>query len=215
MEKPNRPDSTPASGDLIGAAAAEFEAAIAEISVDPRDIPRGAVSRIRATPSWPTLDRERQAATLVRSFLESITELIRNDDRPALRRLTADMEERCRRLAIPERNPTFAEEIERVGGILRAKSWAPEEVHGLERFWRDGDRFTEIQISSIKFGDRMVSRREVRAMLHGRRPNGHSIGPCTADQVAEFEAREEAALRLEKQNQERRALGQEPTHREW
>jgi hypothetical protein len=73
MEKPNRPDSTPAPGDFIGAAAADFEAAIAEISVDPRDIPRGAINPIRAT-RYPTLDRERQAATLVRSFLESITE---------------------------------------------------------------------------------------------------------------------------------------------
>jgi hypothetical protein len=104
------------------------------------------------------------------------------------------MGERCRRLSIPERQRSFMEEVERCWPTLRAASWSTEEVDALKRVWQDGDRFTDIGISSVQLSDRTVLRSEVRKLL-------------TVSGRDDSARREREALQLEAENQERVARG--------
>ena len=143
----------------------ELEKGLSAI-LSPQDKAR-AVWKRNIRRAYPAPDRARQAARLLADSRSRVLELLDHADLTGLARELYDVDERCRRLSIPERQPSFAEEFERVWPTLRAANWSPEEARGLEHFWQDGDRFTDIQISLVKFGDRTITRREIRATLHG------------------------------------------------
>ena len=196
------------SGTVIRAAAADCEAGRAAIrhSIDPTEIASAARTRI-AELKFPTAEREHAAAALLISRSEALDELICNGaDLNTIRRHAREMEEDCRRLTIPEKPPTFQDEMRRLGDIFRGASWSQDEAHGLAGFFRSGDRISGITITSVKLGDREILRSDVRKRLPGL------VSPAQLDQ---FEERERDALQLEAENKERRAQGQNTIHRQW
>ena len=116
------------------------------------------------------------------------------------------MEETCRRLTIPEKQPSFSEEMYRTQDFFRQASWSAEEMDGLKAFFRTGDRVRGVTIVSVKLGDREVKRSDVRAMLKGL------VSNVRLDQV---ERQEQEALQLRADNEERRTRGLGPIHRHW
>ncbi len=192
---------------LIRAAVAEADAATAALSIDPRDIVRAARGRI-ADMTYPTPEREHQAARIVASRAKSIDELICHSggDLTAIRRAAGEMEEACRRLTIPEKLPSFSEEIYRTHAFFQQASWSGEEIDGLKAFFHSGDRISGITISSVKLGDREVKRSDIRTMLKGLVSNA---------QLDQAERQEREALQLQAQNEERRTRSLGPIHRHW
>ncbi len=185
---------------IIRAAVAEADAATAALTIDPREIVRAARARVARMP-FPTPDRERQAAHEIAS--KSIDQLILNgNDLSTIRQAVGEMEERCRRLAIPEKAASFEEELARMEPVLRQASWLPEEIDGLKRLWGSGGRINAVTVTSVKVGDREILRSEIRKTLEG-------------SAAENSKNREREALQLEAENKERRARGEEPRHREW
>jgi hypothetical protein len=189
---------------VIKAAAAECDAKTAALRqlLDPIEIACAARARIAQMP-FPTPDRERQAAREVDSKSKSIDELIRSGaDLHTVWRAIGELEENCRRIAIPEKAPSFQEEIARTEPVLRQASWMAEEIDALSRFWGSGGRINTVTIKSVKVGDREILRSEVRKKLAG-------------DVAEASERQEREALQLEAENKERKALGGPLRHREW
>jgi hypothetical protein len=189
---------------VIKAAAAECDAKTAALrqSLDPTEIACATRARIAQMP-FSTPDRERQAAREVSSRSKSIDDLIRSGaDLHTIRRAVAELEENCRRLAIPEKTPSFEEEIARTEPVLRNASWMPEEIDALGRLWGSGGRISAVSITSVKVGDREILRSEVRKNL-------------MASAAEESRQREREALELEAENKERKARGEPTRHREW
>ncbi|MGB8414428.1 MAG: hypothetical protein WCE23_16555 [Candidatus Binatus sp.] len=199
VENSQAPENT-----VIKAAAAECDAKTAALRqlLDPIEIACATRARIAQMP-FSTPDREREAAREVESRSKLIDELIRSGaDLHTIRRAVGEMEENCRRLAIPEKTPSFEEEIARMEPVLRNASWMPEEIDALARVWGSGGRINTVTIKSVKVGGREILRSEVRKKLAG-------------DVAEASERQEREALELEAENKERKARGEPTRHREW
>ena len=202
-------NQAPESGTVIRAAAADRDAETAALrrSTDPIEIACAARSRIVAEMKFPTPERERAAAALLISRSKVLDELIYNGvDLNYLRRRVGELEEDCRRLSIPEKPPSFQDEMRRLVESFRGASWSQNEAHGLEAFFQSGDRISGITISSVMLGDRKILRSDVRKKLRG------SVSSVQLDQ---FEKREAEALQLEAENADRQRRGLNTIHRQW
>lgn len=194
-------NQAPETGIVIRAALAEAEAATAAVEIDPREIPRAAYSRI-ARMSFPTPERERQAARIVAGHVPRINELIRNgSDRGSICREVAAMEEACRRLTIPEKAIGFQDMLRMSIGQLLNMSWSTEEAETLRYLWRDGDRLSGegITPSGVQLTNRKITRAQVRDEMAKR---GWSKGV-----LAQHAAVEKERLRIDAENVERAKLG--------
>jgi len=152
---------------------------------------------------YPTADRARQAVRALADALPRVLRMIETGDYSGLVRLLGEVDEECRRLAIPEKNPSYEDQLRdgvalRLGGL----GWISEELDALKLFWRGGDRFTDTGISSVRFNDRTVLRCEVRARLRG-------------DARPASERNEREALLHQAANVDRVARGESPSHRSW
>jgi hypothetical protein len=184
--------------------AAEYEAEIPEISVDPRDVPLAAVRRI-AKLRFPSLVAESATASIVRDS-KRFEGLIRNRDWDTLNSGVADMESGVKRLTIPAPAPTFEDQLREYVGTFLQMSWTSHEYDALRGLWRPDDRISEIGISSVKLGDRMAKRAEVRERLKNF---------CTNAQLDQMARQEKEAIELEAENRLRSARGEERRHRSW
>lgn len=204
----NNEAQAPENGTLVKAMATDCDEATERLrqARDPIEIVKAARARIAAL-KFPTPERERAAAGNMASHSKMIDELIRNGaDLNTLRSKVFEMEEACRRLSIPEKAPSFQEELYRTHPVFQQASWTAEEIDGLKRFFRDGDRISAIRVSSVKLGDRKVTRREVREKLKGI---------LTAAHIEGLEKREAAAIQHERDNDARRERGEGTHHRQW
>ncbi len=190
-------------GTLIGAACAEYETAIPEIVVDPREVPLAMERRVKKL-QFSNLAREREVAALMLTSLPQITELIERRQYDELDRAVAELESRIMRLTIPERVLSVQEQANKAREIFRARSWTDEEVDGLGRWFNRSAQISEIGVSSVKVGDDLVTRAEIRSKLL-----------CTKARLFEMEGREKEAIELEASNRERKQRGEAPYHRQW
>jgi hypothetical protein len=200
----NKPsDSTPAAGAFIKSVAAEFEVALDQISVDPRDLPRWAIARI-VKFNYPTPERERHAAQSVRGYYPQIERLIVAGDLSGLERIVAEMEDVCRRLSIPERPKNFHEQLRELIGYFYNASWSIEETEAVRYLWRHGENLGAITPSSVKCGARTVTREEVRAEM-AKRGVSHEF-------LREKAEIEKHRTEIDAKNVERRARGEGAIH---
>jgi hypothetical protein len=189
-------------GTLIGAAVTDAIEAVADLIVDPREYVRVELGELLKRYRYPTLEKERQAAHCLRGFLPRIEELVKFADIRSLAQVLGDLQERCRRIAIPDRVPTFHDDYrERVRGFLDM-SWSIEEAEAVRHFCQPGDRIGEITPSSVKLGNREIARAEVREALAAR---GWLKGRLA--QLAEIERNR---IRVDANNRERAAKGLAP-----
>jgi hypothetical protein len=185
---------------VIKAACAECDEATARLRqlIGPIEVVRATRARVSAL-KFPTPERERSAAQIVAGHSKPIDELIRNSaDLNSIRSKCWEMEQACRRLTIPEKAPSFSDELHRTHNTFRQASWSEEEMDGLKASFHDGDRINAIAISSVKLGEREVLRSDVRGMLKGLVTNAR---------LDEIERRERDALQFEAENKHRRKTG--------
>lgn len=190
-------------GTLIGAACAEYETEIPEIVVDPREVPLAMERRV-AKLRFPNLARESEAAALLRSSKPQFKELIKRRQYDELDRAVAEVESRIMRLTIPERVLSVQEQANKAHAIFRARSWTDEEIDGLGRWFNRSAQISEIGVSSVKVGDDVVTRAEIRTKLL-----------CTKARLFEMERQEKEAIELEASNRERKQRGEGLYHRQW
>jgi hypothetical protein len=86
-------------------------------------------------------------------------------------------------------------------------SWTNEEIEALKWFrTSDDDEASEASVSSIKIGDRLVTRAQIRERLRGNISNAR---------LSECERREKEAVELERENSYRRERNESTVHRQW
>jgi hypothetical protein len=97
-------------------------------------------------------------------------------------------------------NPTFFVRLTRM-------SWTNEEIEALKWFRTgDDDEASEASVSSIKIGDRLITRAQIRERLRGNISNAR---------LHECEQREKEAVELERENNYRRERNESTVHRQW
>lgn len=143
---------------------------------------------------------------MVRSFRPKIKDLIGNRQFDALKRTVSEMEAKANDLTVPEPTLSVSEQVSKFRRSFQEKSWTSEETDGLRWFGRVGDKVSEIGVSSVKIGDQVVTRSQVREKL-GRH--------CTNAHLRQMECQEKEALDLEANNRERKERGENPYHRQW
>jgi hypothetical protein len=197
------------AGVLIGEAQAEYELDIGDIQIDPREKVLAMV-RYVAKLRFASLGREREAAQFLRQRKPRLADLIKRHEHAALDQAIDEILRHIDRLNVPEprpnlltnllRNPTFF-------GQLRQMSWTNEEIEALKWFrTADEDEASEASVSSIKIGDRLVTRAQIRERLRGYISNAR---------LHECEQREKEAVELERENSYRRERNESTVHRQW
>lgn len=189
------------SGALVGAAFTALYETVAELIVDPREIVRIAAERLTKL-SYPTAQKERQAAGVIRSSEPRITELVMDGDIPGLRRLLGDIAERCRQLTMPDPVPSFQDDFRECIHLFLNSSWSINEAEAVRYFSRHGDRIGKITPSTVQLGDRVITRAECREALA---KGGYS--PARLAQLAEIERRR---IAVDAENVERAKRGEGP-----
>jgi hypothetical protein len=154
------------SGTIIKAVAAECDEATARLEIDPRELARIVRGRIVAL-NYPTPEREREAAVCMRGRSKRIDELI-HDGAPLTKIYDelGTMEQLCQNLTAPIPVPGVDDQIRSAFSEFLSLSWDTAEVEGLRRFAKfakHGERVRDITISSVKIGDREITRAQVRA----------------------------------------------------
>jgi hypothetical protein len=195
------------AGVLIGAAQAEYETDIGNIVIDPRELVLEKTSRWAAKLKYPSLGREREAAAVLIGYKKSFVELIQRRQWDAIDRLIGEVQKKIAALTTPEKKIGIIEQLSRFHKGLAALSWTVEEIEALKWFrTTDEDEASEASISSIKIGDSLVTRRQVRERLRGSVSNAR---------LRECERREDEALKLERENSCRRERNELTVHRQW
>jgi hypothetical protein len=154
------------SGTIIKAVAAECDEATARLEIDPRELALIVRGRIVAL-KFPNLEREREAAGCMRSRSRHIDELI-HDGAPLMKIYgeLGTMEELCQNLTAPIPVAGVDDQIRAAFSEFLKLSWDSAEVEGLRtfaKFAKHGDHVSDITISSVKIGDREITRAQVRA----------------------------------------------------
>jgi hypothetical protein len=197
MSKNERPEELEA-GALMGGLLAEQEATVPELKINPCELWLATMRRIGAL-RYPTIAQERIAVKNVRNFFPTIKQLILDFDLVGLRALAWKIEENCKKIAEPEREPDFWDDYRSCVQDFYKASWSAAEADALRyvvvvnnRFPKD--RIYEITPSSVKIGDRIVTRTQVRAELKAR--------DWSNVQLAQFERMEQDRLRVDELNAE-------------
>jgi hypothetical protein len=196
-------DAQPDQAAAVAAVLAEIDTEIDGALSDPHKIWREWAGRAARLP-YPTPERSQAAMALLRRHKDRVFELVANDEVKELRRLIGQLDRQLVALTIPQRAPSFEDQVERLMATFRNDSWSSEEVDGIKNLWIEGADIVEIGISGVTLKlaggqDRKITRAEIRAELaaYGLAKNRlqrlEEREKAALDEAAERAAREESA----------------------
>jgi hypothetical protein len=139
--------------------------------------------------------------------MKSFVELIETRQYDAIYRLIGEVQKKVSALTVLEKRIGVFDQLGNtaVFNELREASWTIEEIEGIRHFAKQGDRadqLSDITVSSLKIGDRLVTRAEIRASLKGFITNARLV---------QAERQQKEAIDLENENRWRKERGEQPS----
>jgi hypothetical protein len=191
--------------ERIGKTRDPREEARTVIVIDPREELLQMVRRVAKLP-FPSRTREREATAILLNWKARFSDFIKHKQYSELVRAIADVERQINALTKPARVSSLREQANKLHAVFEAKSWTSEEIDALgNNFGPDGE-ISEIAISSVKVGERQITRTEIRARLRGL---------CSNARLASIERQEDQATKFEAENRARKERGETAHHRTW